>query len=120
MSVTPLARPARGIALILLSGLSVGAWAVHVFALAGLARLHERHPDVIWVMQGVTLLTAIPCLVTIALGWWWLRATSTPGEEGSPTGRTVFLCWMAIFIGLFSLLLIVVEATFVSLLHGHV
>ena len=120
MSSTRLASPAHGVALVLLSGLSVGAWAVHVFALTGLARLHQRHPDVIWVMQGVTVLTAIPCLATIGVGWWWLRGNSVPAEEGSPTGRTIFLCWMAIFVGAFNLLLIVLEAIFVSFLHGNV
>jgi hypothetical protein len=119
MTTSRLASPAHGITLILLAAVSVGAWAVHVFALSALARLHQHHPGVIWVMQGTTLLTALPCLAAIGVGWWWLRGTTTPSDEGSPTGRTVFLCWMAILIGCFSLLLIVLEATFVSALHGY-
>jgi hypothetical protein len=119
MSTVRLGSTARGVTLILLSSLCVGAWAVHLLAITSMARLHQRHSSVIWAMQGVTVLTAIPCLVTIALAGWWLRDNATPGDEGSPAGRTVFLCWMALFVGIFNLLLIVLEETFATLLHGY-
>jgi hypothetical protein len=120
MSPDRLGSTAHGVALALLSGLCVGAWAAHVFALTSLARLDQLHPDVIWIMQGVTVMTAVPCLATIGIGWLWLRETSTPEDEGSPTGRTVFLCWMAIFVGLFNLALIVLESIFVAMLPAYV
>lgn len=120
MTTDRLASTAHGVTLALLSGLCVGAWAVHVFALTGLARLDQLHPDVIWIMQGVTVITAIPCLAAIGIGWVWLRDTSTPEDEGSRSGRTVFLCWMTIFVGSFNLALIVLEAIFVSMLPAHV
>jgi hypothetical protein len=119
MSSARLASPARGVALILLSALCIGAWAVHVFVLISIARLHQQHSDLIWVIQGATVVTAIPCAVTVAIAWSWLRGTTTPGNEGSPVGRTVFLCWLALFIGICNLVLIGLEATFVSLLHGY-
>jgi hypothetical protein len=119
MSVERLSRPAHGVVLILLSGLSVAAWAVHVFALTALAGLNQRHHDVIWIMQAVTVVTAIPCLLTMALGWSAVRRTTTPEDEGSPTGRTVFLAWMALAIGTLSLVLILLEAAYVSLIDRY-
>jgi hypothetical protein len=120
MNTTRLASTAHGVTLTLLSALCVGAWAVHLFALISLARLDQLHPEVIWVMQGATVLTAIPCLLTMAIGWRWWRETSTPADEGSPMGRTVFLCWMAMFVGAFNVALIVLEAIFVSMLPAYV
>ena len=116
---TRLASPARGVVLILLAGLSVGAWAVHVFALASLADLRRTHREVSWAVHATTVVTAIPCVVTVAVGWWWLRRTTTAADEGSPTGRTVFLCWMALFVGLANLLLIVGEDAYASVLHSY-
>ncbi len=120
MTTARLGSTAHGVALVLLSALCVGAWAVHVFTLTSLARLDQLHPDVMWVMQGATVLTAMPCVVTIAIAWKWLRESSTPADEGSPTGRTVFLCWMAIFVGACNLLLIVLESIFVAMLPAYV
>ena len=71
-------------------------------------------------MEGVTVLAAIPCVATIGIAWWWLRETSTSADEGSPIGRTVFLCWMAIFVAAFNLLLIVLEMIFVGMLPAYV
>jgi len=116
---TRLASPARGVILILLAGLSVGAWAVHVLALASLADLRRTHHDVSWVVHAITVVTAIPCLVTVAVAWLWLRRTTTAADEGSPTGRTVFLCWMAIFVGFTNLLLILGEDAYASVLHSY-
>jgi hypothetical protein len=113
MSTDPLGRPAHGVVLALAAAVSVGAWAVHVFALTSLVRLNQLHHGVVWIMNGITVLTAIPCLVAIGLGVAVLRRTSTPESEGSPIGRTVFLAWMAVATGGFSLLLILLEAIYV-------
>jgi hypothetical protein len=119
MSTERLARPAHGIVLILMSGLSVGAWAVHLFAFTALAPSNQRHHDLIWIMQAITVITVIPCLATMALGWSSVRRAQASEEEGSPIGRTVFLGWMAIAIGAFNLVLIVFEAVYVSVINRY-
>jgi hypothetical protein len=119
MSTNPLASPARAVVLVLLAALCVGAWAVHLLALTSLARLNEDHHSVVWVMQAVTVLCAVPCLITVAVGWSAVRRTGVPEDEGSPIGRTVFLAWMAIAVGLFNLLLVVLEAVYVVLINRN-
>jgi len=114
------ARSKNGVVLALLSGLAVGAWAVHVFAIAGLARLHESHPNVEWIMHGATLATALPCILAIGVGAWHLKRLRGEEGDGTPQGRTIFLAWMTIVTGAFSLLLIVAEDVFITMVHGHV
>ena len=110
----------NGVILALLSALAVGAWAAHVFATAGLARLRESHPGVEWVMHGATLLTALPCLLAIAVGAWHAKRLRGEEGDGTPQGRTIFLAWMTIVTGAFNLVLIVAEDVFITLVHGHV
>jgi hypothetical protein len=109
-----LVEPRVGALLALASGLAVGAWAVHLFALTALARLDQLHPRLDWVLVAITVVTALPCMLVIAFGLAVLRAVHAPEAEGSPMGRTVFLAWMAVVIGAFNLLLIVLEAVFVT------
>jgi hypothetical protein len=119
MSASKVASSAHGVVLVMLSGLSVGAWAVHVLALSSLARRNQLDTEVIWLMQAATLVTAIPCVVTIAVGWMTARRAGTDEGEGSPGGRTVFLGWMAVLIGSFNLALILLEAVYVSAIQRY-
>ena len=114
-----LARPSHGVILILASAASVGAWAVHVFAVASLARLDQTHAHIEWVMNALTVLLVIPCLVAIQLGVVAVGRTRAAEGEGSPLGRTAFLGWMAIAVGGFNLVLIVLEEVFVLAIGPH-
>jgi hypothetical protein len=119
MTTESLARPSHGVVLILAAAASVGAWAAHVFAVAGLARLDQTHAHVEWVMNALTVLLVIPCLVAIQLGVVAVRRARAAEGEGSPLGRTTFLGWMAIAVGGFNLLLIVLEEIFVIAIGPH-
>ena len=119
MSTASLASPTRAVVLVLAAGLSIGAWAVHLFALTSLARLDEQHHGVVWIMHAITVVCLIPCVAALGVGWVSLRPTRTTEGEGSPIGRTVFLAWMTIVIAAFNVVLIVVEAAYVVLLGGH-
>jgi hypothetical protein len=113
------ARPRRGVLLSLVAGLAVGAWAVHLFAVAALARLDQQHHVVEWVVALVTAVTAVPCVLAIVIGWAAVRQSGVEEGSGSPLGRTVFLGWMAVVTGAFSLLLIVLEAVYVLTIDRH-
>ena len=113
MTTEAWARPRRGVLLALVSALAVGAWAVHLFAVASLARLNQQHQDVVWIVALITLVTAVPCLVAVAVGWAAVRESGVGEGAGSQLGRTTFLGWMAIVTGAFNLLLIVLEAVYV-------
>ncbi len=109
----------HGVVLLLASGVSIGAWLLHLTSLASLVDLSQHHPGVVWVMHGITAATALTCAGVIALGVVGTRRTHAPEAEGSPVGRTAFLAWMAIIVGSVNLLLILYEGSYVLLIDRH-
>ena len=61
-------RTRDGVVLLLASGISIAAWMTHLVSLASLVDLSERHAGVVWVMHGLTAVTALTCIGVIALG----------------------------------------------------
>jgi hypothetical protein len=108
-----------GVVLLLASGISIAAWMTHLVSLASLVDLSERHAGVVWVMHGLTAVTALTCIGVIALGAGHARRAHASETEGSPVGRTAFLAWMAIIAGSVNLLLILYEGSYVVLLDRH-
>jgi hypothetical protein len=119
MSDARVATSGHGVLLVLLSALTIAAWTAHLFAMTALARLNQLHPGVIWWMQAVTVVTAVPCLVVLAVAWSSVKRADAPEGEGSPMGRSVFLAWMTIVVAGFNLVLILLEGAYVSLLSRH-
>jgi hypothetical protein len=109
----------HGVVLLLASGVSIAAWLTHLVSLASLVDLSERHAGVVWVMHGLTAVTAVTCVGVIALGVTAARRAHASEAEGSPVGRTAFLAWMAIITGSVNLLLILYEGSYVVLLDRH-
>jgi hypothetical protein len=97
----------------------IGAWTVHLVAEAALVAARGPHPDVVWVMHGLTAALVLIVLV-------WMRAcrrmtqlSTNPESDASPGGRTVFLGWLGLAIGALNLLLIVYEGVLVAVWnHG--
>jgi hypothetical protein len=94
----------------------IGAWTVHIVALASLVELTCERPATEWVIH---LLTAVTAGVTL-LGMWWclelLRASRDPEGAGTRGGRRAFLGLFGLMMGAFSVLLILWEGSYVLFL----
>ncbi len=109
----------HAVVLLLASGVSIGAWLVHLTSLASLVDLSRQHPGVVLVMHGITIITGLACALVVALGVAGARRAQAPEAEGSAAGRTAFLAWMAIIVGSINLLLILYEGSYVILVERH-
>lgn len=96
----------------------IGAWNVHIVALASLVQLTCERPAVEWVLH---VLTAVTAAVTL-LGMWWclelVRASRDPEAAGTRGGRRAFLGLFGLMMGAFSVLLILWEGSYVLFLDA--
>jgi hypothetical protein len=90
----------------------IGAWIIHITVEASLVESSRSHEAVVWLMQ---LLTVVTALIAAAASWlsWRLVVRSRATEaEGSPAGRTAFLGWFGLITGLLNVTLILVEGVY--------
>jgi hypothetical protein len=98
---------------------SIVAWMVHLTAEAALVPAREAHPDVVWLMHGLTVVLALVVLAGMRVSWTLARLGGDREADGDPAGRTVFLGWLGLGIGALNLLLIVYEGFLIVVLdHG--
>jgi hypothetical protein len=116
----PAAASARTATILLLGIIaSVGAWMVHISALASLVELSRRSGGAVALMDALTVVTAAICVAVIILGIRALRRCDRPEGDASPIGRTAFLALLAIILGATNLLLILFEGSYVHLIDRH-
>jgi hypothetical protein len=90
----------------------IGAWTIHIVALASLVELTCEHPSVEWVMHGLTAGLGLACIACIALAWRMARLPN--GEEaGSDTANVRFLSHLGLFVAIINLALIAAEGIYV-------
>ncbi len=97
---------------------TIGLWLIHVGTEISLAGYSGTHHRVEWVMNALTfLLAALAALTTFAA---WRVVGRHPQDEGhvSPDGRTAFLGWLGVFIGIVDVVLIVLEGVYLVVLRG--
>ena len=96
---------------------SIVAWIAHLSAEAALVPARESHPDVVWLMHGITLALALLVLVGMRVSWGLARLSTDGEDRGTPAGRTVFLGWVGLGLGAINLLLILYEGLLIVTLH---
>lgn len=96
---------------------SIAAWIVHLVVESALVPAREEHPDVVWLMHGLTLALAFVVLAGMWLSWRLARLATDDEGDGTPAGRTVFLGWLGLGIGALNLLLILYEGLIIAVVH---
>jgi hypothetical protein len=98
---------------------SILLWMVHLVSEAALVAVRGQHPDVMWVMHGLTMVLAGAVLIGMWYCWSLTKLSTDSESVGSPGGRTVFIGWLGVLIGALNLLLIVYEGVLVGVWnHG--
>jgi hypothetical protein len=93
---------------------SIAAWMVHLTAEAALVPAREAHPDVVWLMHGLTVVLALVVLAGMRVSWTLARLGADDEGAGSPGGRTVFLGYLGLLVGGLNLALILYEELLVA------
>ena len=108
-----IAEQPRGAALWLPALGGIGAWIIHITAEASLVQLSRSHEVVVWLMQLLTLVTALVAAGASWLSWRLVVRSRAAEADGSPAGRTAFLGWFGVITGLLNLTLILVEGAYI-------
>jgi hypothetical protein len=97
----------------------IGAWAMHEVATSSLSRLSCNDHRFTWVQHSVTAVTVLVVLGCMAVAAGLVRAGRGASEEdGSAAGRTVFIGMLALLSGGVNLALILLEGTYVAVIHA--
>ena len=96
-------------------GFSVGpiAWAAHLMGDAALVRYACNDPGVHWWLHGLTVATAVPTVVGLAICAGVARRIPESEDAPSPDGRTRFLAIVGAYTAAISLALILLEGAYV-------
>ena len=89
------------------------AWAIHLMGQAAFVRYACNDPEWHWALHGLTVATALPTIVGLAICWAIVRRTPDPEDAATPGGRTRFLALVAAFTAAISLGLILLEGSYV-------
>ncbi|MDQ1520058.1 MAG: hypothetical protein QOI55_1131, partial [Actinomycetota bacterium] len=86
----------------------IGAWTVHMIALASLVRLACEHPGVKWVMHGLTVGLSLVCIGCLLIARRYARLPN--GEDAVTTKANLrFLSHVGLAVAASNLLLIALE-----------
>jgi hypothetical protein len=101
-------------------GFSVGpvAWAIHIVGDAALVRYACNDPRHHWWLHGLTVATAVPTLIGLAICMGVARRIAATEDAPSVDGRTRFLAVVGAYLAGISLALILLEGVYV-LFIGH-
>jgi hypothetical protein len=100
-------------------GFSVGpvAWAVHIVGDAALVQWSCNDPRWKWTLHALTIATAIPTAIGLAICVGIARQARDPEDAATPGGRTDFLAKVGALSAAISLALILLEGSYVLFLH---
>jgi hypothetical protein len=115
----PMGSTRTGTAMLLGVVAAVGAWMIHLSAVASLVELSRTSGWAVAAMDALTVATAAVCVAVIVAGAVVLRRCRRPEDDGSPVGRSAFLALLAVILGAANLLLIVFEGSYVHLIDRH-
>jgi hypothetical protein len=101
-------------------GFSVGpvAWAVHIVGAAALVQYSCNAERWKWTLHALTLATAVPTAIGLAICLRIARRIPDPEDAPSPGGRTDFLAKVGALTAAISLALILLEGSYVLFLHS--
>jgi hypothetical protein len=95
----------------------IGAWAIHLVALASLVRLTCNAHRYEWVLHAITGITLAMTAVAIGLSRRLMRAGGDDDSTDTESGRAEFLGRLGIIVGVANFALISLEELYVILLH---
>jgi hypothetical protein len=95
-----------------LAGIAI--WVVHLTAEAALVGLAERHHEAIYLMHALTVVLTLVTVGCVLLCLRLARHAARPEAEWSTGGRTAFIGWFGVVTGIASVVLIVVEGTYIA------
>ncbi|MDQ1374633.1 MAG: hypothetical protein QOJ09_1971 [Actinomycetota bacterium] len=112
--MTGIARP-RPAMTALWYGFSVGpvTWAIHIVGDAALVQYACNATRWHWTLHALTLATAIPTAIGLAICLSIARRIPDPEDAASPAGRTDFLAKVGALTSAISLALILLEGSYV-------
>jgi chromate transport protein ChrA len=91
----------------------IAAWAAHLLALTALVQFTCNRPGTRWVLDAITVVTAVITLLAILVCVGILRSTSDDDEDDpSLAGRTRFLGLFGLITGVVNLALILLEGSY--------
>jgi hypothetical protein len=97
----------------------IGAWIVHLVVDSSISRLACNAHRYEWLQHAVTAATALVVIVCMALAVGLVRAgRGATDEEGTPSGQALFLGVFALFLGAVNLALILLEGTYLVVIHA--
>jgi len=100
----------------------IGAWTIHIVALASIAHYACLHPRVHWVMHALTVALGLVCVVCGAVAWTIARRASAVAgddeEAGNEPASIRFLAYVALAVAAVNLLLIGAEGLYVPFLDA--
>lgn len=96
-------------------GFAIGpaAWAVHIVGQAALVAFSCNAPRWSWTLHLLTVVTAVPTAVGLALCLAAIRRSADPEDAPSPSGRTRFVAAVGALTAAISLALILWEGSYV-------
>ena len=105
-------RPLKGIKLWFAVLGGIAAWTVHLLMVAALTRFTCNEAGTRWVMDVLTLVTALVTLVAMWLCLGMIRGSEDEESAGSLLGNTRFLAVFGLMIGGINLALILLEGSY--------
>ncbi|HEX2700676.1 MAG TPA: hypothetical protein VHM89_10800 [Acidimicrobiales bacterium] len=109
--LSPAVRPG-GLMLWVAVVTGVAAWAAHILLLSALARWTCNEDGSRWVLDVLTLVTAVATVAAIWLCLGIVRGAEADEAEGTPAARTRFLGVFGLMIGAVNLALILLEGSY--------
>src|SRR5438045_691348 len=96
----------------------IGAWTVHLLAVASLVRFVCNDPAWRWAMHLATAVTLAATASAMALSWRLARLGESSDEDQAPA-RLRFLGRVGLAVGAFNAALILLEEIYVVVFQGH-
>jgi hypothetical protein len=97
----------------------IGLWVFHEVAVSSLSDLACSHQRYRWLQHSLTLVTALAVLACMAMAVRLIREGGSSNEEdGTPAGRTKFIGMFALLVGAVNLALILLEGSYVAVIHA--
>ncbi len=98
----------------------IGAWMVHITLVSSITEFTCTEPGSEWLVHGGTVLTAAVTAIAIVMCLGAMRAASDPDDADTLSGNIRFVAIFGVLTGVISLLLILLEGSYVFFLDACV
>ena len=95
----------------------IGLWMAHITAVSSLVEFACNEKGTLWWLHVATAVTALPTALAVWVCWGLVRRSEDPENKGTLAGNYTFAGVFGLITGGFSLLLILVEGSYVFFLN---